>query len=144
MTTTPELPVKVLTCHQPWAWAIYRGYKRIENRDYKPSQPSRVLIHAGLKVDYDGIEMMAAMGIKVPSVEKLPFGVILCRVDVLTWEWGTAQDPFAEPGMWNWHLTNRVTARPPFPCRGRVSLYPPPRGWEQSFNHADGSRRGSK
>lgn len=48
---TDDLPTKALSVRQPWAWLIVNGWKDIENRDWKPSNPGlrfrgSVLIHA--------------------------------------------------------------------------------------------------
>jgi len=50
--------MKALSIMQPWAWLIVNGYKDIENRDWKPTNPGLrfrgpVLIHAGRTFDGD-------------------------------------------------------------------------------------------
>ena len=36
-----------LTIHQPWAWAIMAGIKRVENRTWRTSHRGPLVIHAG-------------------------------------------------------------------------------------------------
>lgn len=55
-------PMKALTVWQPWAWAIAEGFKRVENRDWKPA-PSmlgsgdRLAIHAAVRaVDREALK----------------------------------------------------------------------------------------
>lgn len=48
--------MKALSIKQPWAWLIIHGFKDIENRSWKPTNPGlrfrgRVLIHTGKKFD---------------------------------------------------------------------------------------------
>lgn len=47
-------PLKALTVWQPWAWAIAEGFKRVENRDWKPypkvlAPGERIAIHAAVR-----------------------------------------------------------------------------------------------
>lgn len=47
-------PLKALTVWQPWAWAIAEGFKKVENRDWKPypkvlAPGERIAIHAALR-----------------------------------------------------------------------------------------------
>jgi hypothetical protein len=43
--------VKALTIRQPWAWAIARGHKTIENRTWATSYRGPLAIHAAKKPD---------------------------------------------------------------------------------------------
>lgn len=48
--------MKALSIMQPWAWLIVHGFKDIENREWKDSNPGlwhrgQTLIHAGKKMD---------------------------------------------------------------------------------------------
>jgi hypothetical protein len=43
--------MRALTIHQPWAWAIAHGHKRVENRHQGHSYRGTLLIHAGLKIN---------------------------------------------------------------------------------------------
>lgn len=50
--------MKALSIMQPWAWLIVNGYKDIENRTWKPTNPGLrfrgpVLIHCGKTFDGD-------------------------------------------------------------------------------------------
>jgi hypothetical protein len=39
--------MKCLSVHQPWAWAIVGGPKRIEHRTWRTAHRGQLLIHAG-------------------------------------------------------------------------------------------------
>jgi ASCH domain len=45
-----------LSVRQPWAWAIARGHKVIENRDWDTRFRGTLAIHASLRVDLDSSE----------------------------------------------------------------------------------------
>lgn len=51
--------MKALTLHQPWAWLMLYGPKRIENRSWRPHASvigQRVLVHQGKKWDAKGAD----------------------------------------------------------------------------------------
>lgn len=48
--------MKALSIQQPWAWLIVNGHKDIENRDWPTKMRGRVYVHAGKKIDKDGLE----------------------------------------------------------------------------------------
>jgi len=50
--------VKAISIQQPWAWAIVQGYKKIENRSWDTKHRGPILIHAGIKVDRDGLDFV--------------------------------------------------------------------------------------
>ena len=46
-----------ISIRQPWAWAILKGWKKVENRTWKPPAKavgSRVLVHAGATKEMSG------------------------------------------------------------------------------------------
>ena len=45
--------MQLLSVRQPWAWAIARGRKRVENRTWAPSYRGPVAIYASMRVDLD-------------------------------------------------------------------------------------------
>jgi hypothetical protein len=47
-----------LSIQQPWAWAIVMGFKPIENRTWFTNFRGKFLVHAGKKIDKDGIEFL--------------------------------------------------------------------------------------
>lgn len=51
-----DLPKLALSIMQPWAWLIVEGFKDVENRNWKPTNPGLkfrgpIAIHAGKKID---------------------------------------------------------------------------------------------
>jgi hypothetical protein len=45
-----------LSVRQPWAWAIARGYKTVENRDWDTRFRGTLAIHSSLRVDLESFE----------------------------------------------------------------------------------------
>lgn len=60
-------PPRALSIRQPWAWAILYAGKRIENRNWYTAYRGEVLIHAGLRVDYDALDDLEAAIMSVPT-----------------------------------------------------------------------------
>ena len=48
--------MQLLSVRQPWAWAIARGRKRVENRNWAPSYRGPVAIYASMRVDLHAAE----------------------------------------------------------------------------------------
>jgi ASCH domain-containing protein len=48
-----------VSVRQPWAWAIARGHKAVENRDWDTRFRGALAIHASLRVDLDSPESPA-------------------------------------------------------------------------------------
>jgi hypothetical protein len=48
--------VQLLSVPQPWAWAIARGRKPVENRDWAPSYRGQLAIYASMRVDLQASE----------------------------------------------------------------------------------------
>lgn len=48
--------VKALSIMQPWAWLIVNGHKDVENRSWEAGYRGPLLIHAGKKLDREGME----------------------------------------------------------------------------------------
>jgi hypothetical protein len=48
--------MQLLSVSQPWAWAIARGRKPIENREWAPSYRGPVAIYASMRVDLHASE----------------------------------------------------------------------------------------
>jgi hypothetical protein len=48
--------VQLLSVAQPWAWAIARGRKLVENREWAPSYRGKLAIYASMRVDLQASE----------------------------------------------------------------------------------------
>jgi ASCH domain-containing protein len=112
--------VQLLSVRQPWAWAIARGRKRVENRTWAPSYRGPVAIYASMRVDLDAAESpllwfagwdpddpVAAIGGIVAIVNLADVcAAAVNGEDCDCGEW-------AEPNAYHWRLTEpRPLARP--------------------------------
>jgi ASCH domain len=123
-----------LTIWQPWADAIARGSKRVENRPWSapPVAIGQIIaIHAGQKLDHDA---------ELPSGETWPHPVIpptwLPRGAIIAVATLTGCHPYSQPGclsrpcspwaawgQFHWQL-DQVQAMPcPIPARGFQRLW---------------------
>ena len=62
--------MKVLSVRQPWAWAIARGWKQIENRSWNTSFRGLLAIHAPLTEDLADLPMV----IHLVRMQTTPWG----------------------------------------------------------------------
>lgn len=116
--------MKALTVRQPWAWAIARGHKPIENRSWAPTYRGPLAIHAAAKWDDDAeyvlrliVERIRAQGGTLPKTlaDDLPYsgtGRIVAVVQfpsVCTARFGCDCGLWKVPAERHWQLTD---ARP--------------------------------
>jgi hypothetical protein len=123
--------MKALTIHQPWAWAIAAGHKRVENRKWSTSHRGELAIHAGSS--RKSIESATAFcrdqGIEPPAFDDLPRGAIIAVVDLIdVVDVSTPSlldrpyDPWAF-GPRAWYLDNIRPLTEPVECSGQVGLF---------------------
>lgn len=55
-----DQPIRALSIRQPWAWAITKGWKPVENRTWKTSYRGPLAIHAGLKEEAGDLDWIIA------------------------------------------------------------------------------------
>lgn len=128
--------MKALSIQQPWAWAILYLGKRVENRTWYTNFRGPIYLHAGKKLDLDGMDSLEpdireALRDAEESGETL--GKIYCGYLV-----GTARitdcvrpDAVDGPGS-GWangpwcFLLDDVEALPvPIPCKGALGFFTP-------------------
>jgi hypothetical protein len=114
---------KCISIRQPWAWAILHAGKDIENRSWTTKHRGPLLIHAGLKIDPAGYDLLKELGYDPPDPRSLQRGGIVGRVD-LAEVTEHSQSPWAFPDCYHWQLTNpKPTAFTP--VRGQLGLWDP-------------------
>ena len=72
--------MKALSIQQPWAWAILHAGKDVENRRWPTAVRGRIVIHAGRKIDREGVEYLRYHGYPVPM--NLPTGGFVGEVTI--------------------------------------------------------------
>lgn len=117
-----------LTIKQPWAWAIARGLKVIENRDWKPTARAMgqwVAIHAGKSFDRKGwdefAQIMASIHQPQPDSADFQYGAVIA-VARLHEVVAQSDDPWFS-GEFGWVLTDIQALPEPVPCRGALGLW---------------------
>ena len=132
-----------LTIHQPWAWAIAAGHKRVENRNWTRRYRGPLAIHASVRWDADGEHVVPGLVLPPkwwtePGV--LPRGAFVAvaeLVDVCAETVNTMRraplgevwcgcGPWAVPGLYHWKLTGVRALDAPVPCRGAQGLWSVP------------------
>jgi hypothetical protein len=58
--------MKTLSIRQPWAWLIINGHKNVENRTWPTKHRGRFFVHAGQKIDKEGLEWVKQ---NMPQIE---------------------------------------------------------------------------
>ena len=135
--------MKTLTVRQPWAWAIAKGYKDVENRSRATSHRGPLAIHAGLQWDEpkdlwlrNAVSIARDQGHTLPAklADDMPYadtGLVLAVVDVVgvcvasRW-YPTLQcecGPWALPGETHWRLADARVLAEPFAAMGRLGLW---------------------
>ena len=126
--------MKALSVRQPWAWAIARGHKRVENRSWTTAHRGHLLIHASMRVDLDAFasplvrdsgwdpdDPVAAIGAIIAAVELTG----MCAATVGAPDAVCDCGIWAEPGSYHWWLRSpRVLDRPVL-ALGRLGLWEP-------------------
>jgi hypothetical protein len=119
----------VLTVRQPWASAIFRAGKDVENRTRRTHYRGRLWIHAGEFKRRDEADRWASRRDRWLPEEPLPRGVILGCVELVDCVL-SADSPWATRGDYHWILERPVLLRRPAPHKGQLGLSwrRPPRG----------------
>jgi len=130
--------VLTLTIRQPWAWAIARGHKPIENRSWGTAYRGPLAIHAAAKPDDDWdfvlrevVARVRAQGGAVPEsiAADLPapgYGAVIAvvdLVDICREKFDCDCGPWAIAGQFHWRLANARVLDASIPARGRLSLW---------------------
>lgn len=141
--------MKTLTVRQPFAWAIARGHKPIENRGWTTEYRGPLAIHAAKKWDDGGehtlrevVHLVRAQGGHLPKTpaHDMPYfdiGLVIATVDLIdicrksldadpiTCDYSKLCDcgPWAQPGQAHWKFTRARVLAEPITARGRLMLW---------------------
>lgn len=75
--------VTALSIQQPWAWLIVNGYKDIENRNWHTKFRGELHVHAGKKIDADGIDWVEFMFPRIVLPSTFDTGGIVGKTTVV-------------------------------------------------------------
>lgn len=113
-----------LTLYQPWATAIVRGAKTIENRGWSTDYRGLLLIHAGKKWDADGAAWIYDTFDLEFGADTSVRGAIVGAVDLVEVTSDPEEaDPWAFEGSYHWRLGNAIAFETPIPMRGKLGLW---------------------
>ena len=116
-------PLKAITLHRPWAYAVADLGKSIENRTWPcPLTPgSLIAIHAGKRWDQSGADWIESVGLgMVPPKDEHPDSVITAIARFQGNVSESASPWFVGPTGW---MLSEVTPITPVACRGRQGLW---------------------
>lgn len=132
--------MRALTLHQPWAWAVAHGFKRIENRSWPPNASLPIgdtfAIHAGRGWDKTAMPLLVKHLRRVSAAYPLPLREEYVRGAII----GTARliavvdnakdaARLAGPGQGVWFfgpfgwVLDEIKLAPPIPLRGWQGLW---------------------
>ena len=118
--------IRGLTLHQPWAYAIARLGKNIENRSWDPPGSMKgqlIAIHAGKGVDLSGLAQLEGEGLEVPQPFQQSCIVAVAQlVDVIHGRSGEWNMWYCGEGP-GWVLENVVALKKPIYCGGKQGLW---------------------
>ncbi|MEW1724710.1 hypothetical protein [Streptomyces sp. NPDC093109] len=126
---TPET-VRAITIRQPWATAIARGTKRVENRTKPWTWRGLLLIHTAKAVDrpalHDPMVATAVHGHDLKTGAVIAVARLTgCHPDCHTTPDGPCS-PWAQPGLHHLVLTDVQALSLPVPCIGALGPWRPP------------------
>lgn len=117
--------MRAISVRQPWAWAILRAGKNIENRTWKHDYLGQIAIHASLRHDTTGEAYLNEIGVAQPHPMSLVYGVVIGIVtvtDCVPVDKVDSQSRRWAFGPWCWVLQNPI-AISPISCRGKLGLF---------------------
>jgi len=141
---------KALTVKQPWAWAIIRGLKDVENRSRPTKHRGTLYIHAGKGWAEEGVKAIEAlrspMGFQEYPIRHIweeparaTAGMVIGTVDVVDCHhadecWTGSVDRHGNdheeycsgwglPGQYHWVLANARPLACPFPENGKLGIW---------------------
>jgi hypothetical protein len=122
--------MQVLSVRQPWAWAIARGHKAVENRTWDTPYRGTLAIHASLRVDADALEHPLIRSAGWDPADPLTATGGIIAVVSLAGMCGAAKagdrcgcGQWAEPGSFHWQLTDVRALRQPIMTLGQPGLW---------------------
>ena len=115
---------RVLSIQQPWAWAVARGRKKIENRSWTTPHRGDVYIHASTKLDRDALKWLASTaGVRPPK--EFTFSAIIAVATIADVVTGRDARKFKLWffGPYGFVLKNIRSLRRPVRTKGRLGLF---------------------
>jgi hypothetical protein len=116
--------MKCISIRQPWALAIVKGFKDVENRSWKTDYRGPILIHASKKIDNEGYSWIQK---RFPDIaqelkpHELITGAIIGQAELVECT-ESHSSPWFE-GKWGFVLRNAVVFKEPCYINGKLNLF---------------------
>lgn len=116
--------MKALSLMQPWAWAVVKNLKPIENRKWPTKYRGEILIHASMTYDPMGEIILRENGIEVPARPLLSYGALIGKVTIMDCvKWHPSEFFF---GPWGFVLKDAVEFEEVIPYKGKLGIFTVP------------------
>lgn len=123
--------VRALTLRQPFAWAVIKGFKSVENRGYLPPQAmigQLIAIHAGVARVDDGDCAWVKSRARTRMPDELDVGAIVGLVRLVAAVRGPRsltrqQRRWYVPGSCAWILDDVIELESPIGCTGQLGFW---------------------
>ena len=117
-----------LTLRQPWASAVVRLGKDVENRTWTTPYRGLLAIHAG-----KGVDSSAPPRVAEALEQRLPSGCVVAVVELYDIV-RDSRSEWAREGEYHWLLRGVRELSVPVPCKGRLMLFKLPEDVERAVN----------
>jgi hypothetical protein len=105
-----------LSVREPWATALFKLGKNVENRTWRVNYRGPLAIHVSRTVDMDALR-----DLKLTMRELFPLGCVVGYVELFDIV-NASRSRWARADAWHWRIRNPVRIGP-VPVRGRVGLF---------------------
>ncbi len=132
------MEMKALSIRQPWGWLVCKGYKDIENREWKlPAwgffPPQRIYVHVGKTMDVNVPALSVTEGWILERLTQeqrdeyhttpIHRGAIIGKVDIIDCVEKHPSPWFV--GRYGFVLANPFLYARPIPCKGKLGFFVP-------------------
>jgi hypothetical protein len=117
--------IKVLTLKEPWASAIFKFWKDVENRSRPTKYRGRLYVHTSQKVSQSEMDktwywIKSNVGFYTPFAPT--FGAIIGYVDLVDCI-TNSPSKWAMEGHYHWLMENPVLLDKPIPAKGQLGIW---------------------
>jgi len=127
-----QVKFKALSFKQPWAWLMCKGFKDIENRDWRTKFRGRIYVHASKSQSDMDKETLAFILKRLSNRQaselmlvysRLTFGAIIGEINITG-----CLDLHHSPwffGKYGFTVSEPILYDEPIPCRGKLNFFTP-------------------
>lgn len=116
-----SIPSYALSIRQPWAWLIAAGFKDVENRSWSTPRRGTIAVHAGSRIDTDGLRWVQREFPQIELPVEFPTGGIIGVTRIVDCVEDMEDSPWFI-GRYGFVLRDSRLIDP-IPCRGALSFF---------------------